>query len=231
MLPGKAEILRWLGMRRKPGAADGHIIITGTGRSGTTLLVQLFTHLGFDTGFDRGTALSSIDEISRAGLERSLHEDDLPHVVKSPWFVDEIDEVLRKRTRAIAAAIIPVRDLAEAAESRRRVWREASKRQLDPLRHPGTIWKTEDPAEQEGILAIQFYNVLNSLLVHEIPVYLISFPRFAQDGRYFYRALQPIFKKHRIARDQVLLEHKRIARPQLIHDFSRSGASSRESAG
>ena len=28
-----------------------HVIITGTGRSGTTLLIQLLTELGLDTGF------------------------------------------------------------------------------------------------------------------------------------------------------------------------------------
>lgn len=212
-------------------AGDGHIIITGTGRSGTTLLVQLFTHLGFDTGYDRKTALSSIDEISHAGLERSLREDNLPYIVKSPWFVDEIDEVLRTGTKAIRAAIVPVRDLVEAAESRRRVWREASRRRLDPLRHPGTIWKTEQPAEQEGVLAVQFYNLLNSLAVHEIPVYLLSFPRFAQDGKYFYRALRPLFKAHQIRRDDVLLEHKRLAKPQLIHDFAQTSIPSSRPGG
>ena len=29
------------------------ILITGTGRSGTTFLIKLFTFLGFDTGFDK----------------------------------------------------------------------------------------------------------------------------------------------------------------------------------
>jgi hypothetical protein len=222
MLPGKAKILRRLGLGPKPAAGEGHIIITGTGRSGTTLLVQLFTHLGFDTGYDRETVISSVDKISQAGLEHSLRDDDLPYIVKSPWIVDEIDEVLRNRTRTIHAAILPVRDLVEAAESRRRVWREAVKRQLDPLRHPGTIWKTEQPDEQEGVLAEQFHKLVNALVVHEIPVYLLGFPRFAQDGKYLYRVLRPIFRTHLIRRDDVLSEHKRLARPQLIHDFART---------
>ncbi|MGD9511402.1 MAG: hypothetical protein AB7I59_05835 [Geminicoccaceae bacterium] len=221
-LPDKSEVRRWLALRRKKVADDGHIIISGTGRSGTTLLVQLFTHLGFDTGFDRKTSLSSVDRISHAGLERSLREDELPYIVKSPWFVDEVDEVLRDGSKTIRAAIVPVRDLVEAAESRRRVWREATRQRLDPLRHPGTIWKTEEPAEQENVLAVQFYKVVNALVAHEIPVYLLSFPRFAQDGRYFYRTLRPIFKMHQVPRDDVLQEHKRIVKTRLIHDFTQS---------
>lgn len=228
MLPGKAKILRGLGLRRRPAAGDGHIIITGTGRSGTTLLVQLFTHLGFDTGYDRQTALSSVDGISHGGLERSLRQDDLPYIVKSPWFVDEIDEVLRNRTRTIHAAILPVRDLVEAAESRRRVWREAAKRQLDPLRHPGTIGKTERPDEQEGVLAVQFYHLVNSLVAHEIPVYLLSFPRFTRDGKYLYQTLRPIFRMHQIRRDEVISQHKQLARPQLIHNFARTSPPARQ---
>jgi hypothetical protein len=217
--PNKALLLRWLGLQPKVIQGKGHIIISGTGRAGTTLLVQIFTHLGFDTGFEKAVSLKAVDRISHAGLERSLLSPQLPYVVKSPWFVDEIDQVLKERTRKIKAAIIPIRRLHEAAESRRRVWREAKARGLDPLRHPGTIWKTEDPAEQEAILAIQLYNMLESLISHGVPTYCISFPRFARDGAYLYRALQPIFAKHGISEREVVAEHRRIADRRLIHRF------------
>ena len=35
--------------------AASHVVISGTGRAGTTFLVQLLTHLGLDTGFDPHT--------------------------------------------------------------------------------------------------------------------------------------------------------------------------------
>lgn len=37
--------------RDRRSTDDGHILIGGTGRAGTTLLVRWFTALGFDTGF------------------------------------------------------------------------------------------------------------------------------------------------------------------------------------
>ncbi len=46
---------------------DGHILITGTGRSGTTLLVEYFTALVFDTAHTVETTRRHVDEISRAG--------------------------------------------------------------------------------------------------------------------------------------------------------------------
>jgi hypothetical protein len=213
-------MLRWFGRRPRPIGGKGHIVIGGTGRAGTTLLVQIFTHLGFDTGFDRAASLQAVDEISHAGLEHSLHDAELPHVVKSPWFVDEIEKVLGEGTRQIEAAIIPIRRLYDAAESRRRVWREAMARELDPLAHPGTIWKTVDPGAQEGILAIQLYNMMEALVAHEIPTYCISFPRFARDAEYLYRALQPIFAQHGVGRGEVLAQHERIADRRLVHEFA-----------
>ena len=66
-----------------------HIIIAGTGRAGTTFLVQLFTELGLDTGFSKEDFLTKIDPISHGGLERSLDDanyEKLPRVIKSPFY-------------------------------------------------------------------------------------------------------------------------------------------------
>lgn len=59
-------------MRSRQGPHADHILIGGTGRAGTTLLVQYFTALGFDTGFTLDQAMQRVDSISRAGLEHSL---------------------------------------------------------------------------------------------------------------------------------------------------------------
>ncbi len=45
------------------------VIITGTGRAGTTFLVQLLTELGLDTGYTRRTWSRDYFEHCDAGLE------------------------------------------------------------------------------------------------------------------------------------------------------------------
>ena len=96
--------------------ARHHIIISGTGRAGTTFLVQLLTELGLDTGFPKG---QKIDQNSSAGLELDLRSARAPYIIKSPWLCDYLDEVLQGGELIIDCALIPMRDLYSAAESRR----------------------------------------------------------------------------------------------------------------
>src|SRR5689334_19108131 len=96
-----------------------HLIISGTGRAGTTFLVQLFTALGLDTGFS--DLQSAIYENCNAGMEKDIHLPDAPYIIKTPWLCDYLDEVLENNDRVIDHAIVPVRDLYAAAQSRRDV--------------------------------------------------------------------------------------------------------------
>ena len=115
----------------RTSAADGHLLIGGTGRAGTTLLVQWFTVMGFDTGFTVEEALGRVDPISNAGLEHSLSRtleigERLPYVAKSPWFGPKIGDYIERGDLRVRAAILPLRSLSEAAESRRQVSRRAA---------------------------------------------------------------------------------------------------------
>jgi hypothetical protein len=76
-----------------------HVVITGTGRAGTTFLVQLLTCLGLDTGFDINTmevlptartahiGSMGLSPIARAGLEMDIRHAQAPYIVKSPFFL------------------------------------------------------------------------------------------------------------------------------------------------
>ena len=205
--------------RDRISTAQGRIIIAGTGRTGTTFLVQLFTALGFGTGFSLEDSLSWVDEISHAGLERGLVDEAAPYVIKSPWFADHLAGALHDERIKIYAALLPIRDLFSAAESRRRVYREACSRGLDPLAQSGSLWHTDELQNQEEVLARQFYKTILPLVQFEMPMYFPEFPRLARDPNYLFRTLQPLMGDHDVGHSEFLRAHDRSARPELIHDF------------
>lgn len=195
-----------------------HIIISGTGRAGTTFLVQYLTAAGFDTGYDLDEAISQPrDVLSRAGLERRFTDPDLPQVIKSPWFSDMIGQVLAAGTPSILAAIIPVRDLAQAAESRRHVHRAAEAQGADPRTYPGALWKTQDPAEQESRLAVQFHNLVEPLVRFGVPIYFLPFPSFATNHEVLYQGLKPLLDRQGVSREMSETAFRRTSQPSLIH--------------
>lgn len=204
-------------LRSRHSVDDGHIIIAGTGRAGTTLLVQLFTALGFNTGFTYDEAMEWIDPLSHAGLEGSISDDFKPYVVKSLAYPDTIAEAQNAGSIKIHAAIIPMRDLVAAAESRRRVYYEAVALRLDPFAQSGTLWQTLEPAWQEVALAMQFYRTVLPLVQCETPTYFPEFPRFAYDVEYLNRALAPLLSSHGVTLRELQEAHRAVAKPELIH--------------
>ena len=96
----------------------GRIYISGTGRAGTTFLVQLLSHLGLDTGLRSEDQSRRYSPIARAGLEVDIFDPAGPTIVESPFLCDQVDEVVASGIR-IAHVVIPVRDFSAAAASRR----------------------------------------------------------------------------------------------------------------
>jgi hypothetical protein len=132
-----------------------HAVIAGTGRCGTTFLVELLTRLKLDTGYseeqldkqrsrkdgpsgervnriinplDKDFTYTAWDPISRAGLEYDVLRDNAPYIVKSPSFCDIASKVLARDDIKIDHVFVPMRDLSAAAESRRQVVRANEKR-------------------------------------------------------------------------------------------------------
>src|SRR5687768_14392550 len=92
-----------------------HVVITGTGRAGTTFLIHLLTCLGLDTGYDASTI--ELPLLSRSGMELDVRAPTAPYIVKSPHICDLVEDLLAASIR-IEHAIIPVRNFDAAAESR-----------------------------------------------------------------------------------------------------------------
>ncbi len=81
-----------------PNPWHDKLVITGTGRSGTTFLMQLLTAMNEDTGY--GTPTATIQQDANAGMERvntwSMTDDAvraLPRILKDPRLCLHLEEI------------------------------------------------------------------------------------------------------------------------------------------
>jgi hypothetical protein len=210
----------------------GHVVITGTGRAGTTFLVQLLTNLKLDTGYNAETMRKGIQENARAGLENDVRKDSAPYIVKSTFFCDYAGEVVKREDIRLEHVFVPMRDLFAAAESRRFVTRKAVakmpfwkrlKCRIKPPKLAGGLMHSRAKGKQEKILMGQLYNLILALSEAHIPVTLLQFPKLVRDSTYLYEKLKPILGH--ISYAEFASTFDRTVRPELIHDFGQNGSS------
>jgi hypothetical protein len=204
-----------------------HVVISGTGRAGTTFLVEILTHLGLDTGFTPQEVDIYRHKNARAGLEHDIREDGSPYVIKNPKFCDHIGEVLKTSDIIVDHVFIPMRDLRAAAESRRLVFRETVsgfallKRlrfKIKPKEIPGGLWDGKNERNQEAILLHRLYKLILALSGTTIPVTLLQYPLILRDSSYLYEKLRPILEGIDDGKFRVVFD--RVVRPEWVHSFN-----------
>jgi hypothetical protein len=206
-----------------------HVLITGTGRAGTSFLVELLTHLGLDTGYSADSVEQMKSQIGRAGLEHNIRRANCPYIVKSPWFCDYAADVLQRDDILIEHIFVPIRDLAGAAQSRRLVvqqglsslsWTERLKHLFKKRSFEGGLWHTssEKSGNQEDVLLNQLYKLMLAISDSEVPITLIRYPRLTKDSAYLYGKLRPVLGD--IGPESFAQTFHKVARPELVHSFN-----------
>ncbi len=195
-------------MTSSSNAPEPKIVITGTGRSGTTLLVQILTDLGLDTGF---TSDSPIDATTHAGLETGLDSPHAPRIVKSPNLSRRLEAILAEGKVNVHHVIIPMRDLAVASASRVRATKYGSN-----LHAMGGLFGTTNAVKQQESLALLNYQLMFTLAKYDIAHTLLLFPRFATDWEYLYSHLS--FLDPEIPPQDWKAAVEARVRPELIHE-------------
>lgn len=190
-----------------------HLLISGTGRAGTTFLVQLLTELHLDTGFS--SIRENVHASCNAGMEwniEDIFQGNAPYVVKGPALCEHIGRILQTPGITVDCMIIPIRDLYESAESRRKNLRQSRSRKA-----PGALWLTKNPKKQEQALAIYFHHLVHSLTKHDIPMVWVQFPRIVNDPEYLFAKLSPWLQGKSF--EEFSRAFKAVSRPELVNDF------------
>lgn len=189
-------------------ASPAKVLITGTGRAGTTLLIQVLTELGLDTGL---ASDAPIDLRASAGLELPLNDPDGPRIVKSPLAIRRLGSLLDAQSLEIEHVIVPIRDLEIAAASRIRMARYGA-----DLNTWGGLMGTVRATRQCEALALLEYELLYTIARHDLPHTLLHFPRFTHDWDYTYRKLAFLDPSIPVDRWREVLSMR--VRPELIHE-------------
>lgn len=167
------------------------IVISGTGRCGTTFLMILFTLLQYNTGFTPGNYDNHIFANCNSGLENldiarmaTQYE-----VVKHPELTDHpdlLDKFLEKYT--IRQMIIPIRNYEDAAESRAKLGGVNG----GDGSIAGGLWKANNKEEQLDFYRYKMSNYLVSMVRHDIPTIFLDFNQMIRDPHYLYSKLHTL---------------------------------------
>lgn len=159
------------------------LVITGTGRAGTTWMVEWLRAAGLDCG----DPLSEYyDEAARAGRERCALDVDAPAVVKDPWlwtYVDRLDPA------TVAVLVMPVRRLEDAAKSRQTV--EGVLGSGVSAHTPGGMLYSTLTVDLTRLLSVAFYTALQWAVEHNVPVQLLDFEQMMDNPQYAAEKMYP----------------------------------------
>ena len=156
------------------------VLITGTGRCGTTFLIRLFTLLGLDTGYKPETMENYIWKHCNAGMERPIAHD--VTFVKNPTLITTLAAQL---VTFNLFAIIPLRDFSAAAQSRVRLGK-----------NPGGLWNATDLSGQLDNYEKWVCKALVDIVQNDIPHAFLDFNRMISSTEYLYKALESIMIKY-----------------------------------
>ena len=164
------------------------ILITGTGRCGTTFLIKLFSFLDFDTGYNRDNYNLSISPICNSGMERNYQDN--YYILKNPTFIMDIENILNDSSIIIKNVIIPIRDIKISAKSR-----------VKHGEQNGGLWNAQDELSQ-----IDFYkNILTNYIFistkYDINTIFIDFDKMINNKTYLFNKLKIILDEKNIDLD------------------------------
>ena len=162
------------------------IIISGTGRCGTTFLMMLFTFLGLDTGYTRDNYFCYLDIESCSGME-NIDIREPQKIIKNPYYFldNHIKNVMK--TVKVKYMIIPIQDYEKSAESREK---------LGGLR--GGLWEASNKEEQIKSYYKMMSEYMLNMVRYDIPTIFLDFDRMVSSSEYLYEKLKSMMEEENV---------------------------------
>ena len=160
-------------------------IITGTGRSGTTLFLLIAAQLGKTKtmGFYNPEVKGGLEPWPPLDMQEVLPK--LPNFVKDPRFLITTDVLIQKHHLKIKHAFLLIRDFEQASLSRINKNMVFSKYGDWQEEYGATDHEKQIIFSQRSV-----GKFIETCALHDIPLTLIHFPRFALDIDYTFKKLK-----------------------------------------
>lgn len=161
------------------------ILITGTGRCGTTFLIKLFSFLGLNTGYNRDNYKKCIYSNCNSGMEKDYKENF--YILKNPLFMSNIKAIVEDKSLVIKTVLIPLRDLNECAESR-----------VKHAKSAGGLVNASDKFSQIQYFKDILTNYIFVMNKYDINTIFIDFDKMINDKTYLFNKMKSILDENNI---------------------------------
>lgn len=175
------------------------ILITGTGRCGTTFLMKIFVFLKFESMYNEANYRNHLSAICQAGLESTEVEN--VYVQKNPVFMNAMQWVNRAVCnfgRRIQVVIIPIRKFSDAAASRAHYGSGA-----------GGLWGARDVETQKLFFASVMAEYIQFVVANDVKTKFLDFNRMVSRPDYLFEQLADVFSSHNVSYDEFLAAYNR----------------------
>ena len=155
----------------------GKIVITGTGRCGTSFLMHLFTELGLNTGYSIGECEQHLFRSKcNGGIEHSIGTEifEKSDIVKNPDWIYNPTHL----DFDIKYIIVPVRQLDKVAQSRSM-----------NENYGGFLNGIKTVDDQMTMDSRAFYHFIDYVVKADIELILLDFPRIIHDSEYLFKKI------------------------------------------
>lgn len=191
----------------------GNVIVAGPGKSGGSLLMQLFTELGIDTGFPKGLSFENND--AGGSYEKRLRGSGikfpLPYVVKEPQMCSDIDLRIQRLNLDVDHIYIMLRRPGPEACALEFMRRGAP----DKAKFEEQI-NGDDLKRVTAGMQLRECQIVNLVAEMDLPHTLVSYPRYADDLDYAFLKFKFMWDKHGITKARLKEVMDKIVDKKLV---------------